>query len=159
MIKLINPKTDNEDAECFACSPHNAIGLKMEFYEKDDKIISFWEPDKNYEGFNNVLHGGIQATLIDETAAWSVFVKGATSGVTKSLEIQYINPVYINKGKIRLEAVYTEEDNKHARINVDLIDHKGRIATTGQAIYTIYPQKIARKKMNYPGVNAYYPEK
>ena len=76
MKKLINPNSDLESDNCFACSPHNEIGLQMEFYEEDQKIISLWQPKRDYEGFQNILHGGIQATLIDEIAAWSVFIKG-----------------------------------------------------------------------------------
>lgn len=156
MIKLKNPHIDSKEKLCFACSPYNKIGLQMEFYEDGEKIVSFWEPDKNYQGFKNVLHGGIQSTLIDEIAAWAVFIKGETAGVTKSIELKYLHPVYINKGPLKLEAKYQNNGKGIAEIEVNLLNHKNEISTSGKVVYFLYPPKLARKKLNYPGVEAYY---
>jgi acyl-coenzyme A thioesterase PaaI-like protein len=156
MKKLYNPHKDEENAICFACSPNNEIGLQMEFFEDGSEIISFWKPEAKYEGFENILHGGIQATLIDEIAAWTVFVKGGTGGVTKSIKVEYKSPVYINLGTIELRAKYIPIDDRHARIDAKLLTNDNQIATTGEVIYLIYPQKVARKKLNYPGISAFY---
>ncbi|HMA61795.1 MAG TPA: PaaI family thioesterase [bacterium] len=155
MKKLRNPHLD-DNALCFACSPHNPIGLQMEFYDDGDSILAYWQPQRKYEGFENVLHGGIQSTMIDEIAAWTVFVKGGTAGVTKSINVEYKQPVYINKGKIKLKSKFHQKDERHARVNVKLFNHKNEIAAQGEAVYYLYPPKIARKKLNYPGVEAYY---
>ncbi|MCF7886075.1 MAG: PaaI family thioesterase [Candidatus Marinimicrobia bacterium] len=154
--KLYKPEKFNKEATCFACSPYNKIGLQMEFFEAGDQIVSYWEPDKKYEGFHNVLHGGIQSTLIDEIAAWAVFIKGETAGVTKKISVNYKQPVYISKGLIKLTAKFRQKDTKHATIDVKLYNHQEQLATLGEALYLIYPLKIARKKFNYPGVEAFY---
>ena len=39
-----------------------------------------------FAGFHDILHGGIQATMMDEIASWVVLVKLDTSGVTYPLE-------------------------------------------------------------------------
>ena len=53
MKKIINPWIDLTDKgyNCFACAPSNPYGLKMEFYEDGDDIVSIWTPGCNYQGW------------------------------------------------------------------------------------------------------------
>jgi hypothetical protein len=43
-----------------------------------------------------------------------------------------------------------------AVVDVDLLDPEGKIVTSGTAEYFTIPEKIARKKMMYPGLEAFY---
>ena len=85
MRKIKNPWTGKEGYRCFGCSPDNEVGLKMQFYEDGDDVVCFWKPMERYQGWIDTLHGGIQSTLIDETAAWVVTRKMQTTGVTSKL--------------------------------------------------------------------------
>jgi len=71
MRKIRNPyaETGKTDNQCFGCSPNNPIGLHLEFWEKGEEVIAKWIPRKSLQGFRDVLHGGIQATLLDELAS------------------------------------------------------------------------------------------
>ena len=91
MKKIINPwiRLENEGYNCFGCAPHNPYGLKMEFYEDGDDIVSFWTPTDNYQGWLHTLHGGIQSLLIDEIAGWLVARKLQTSGMTTHLYVKF----------------------------------------------------------------------
>ena len=82
MRKISNPFEGKQGYNCFGCCKDNPIGAHMDFYEDGDDIVSFWKPDGNYQGWVNVLHGGIQATLMDEIAGWVVFRKLQLMGVT-----------------------------------------------------------------------------
>ena len=96
MKKIINPYIGMDQTDgynCFACAPHNPCGLKMDFYEDDNDVVCFWTPGANYQGWTNTLHGGIQATLIDETAGWVIARKMQTSGMTTNLNIKYKHPI------------------------------------------------------------------
>lgn len=44
MRKIKNPWIGVEKYNCYGCCPDNEMGLKMEFYEDGDDIISFWNP-------------------------------------------------------------------------------------------------------------------
>lgn len=68
MKKIQNPYAISGRKEylCFGCSPNNESGLNLEFWEEGEEVIAKWMPCKSFEGFVNVLHGGIQATLLDE---------------------------------------------------------------------------------------------
>ena len=87
MRKIKNPYLHKEGYNCFGCCPDNPIGLHMEFFEDGDDIISFWHPQEHYQGWVGVMHGGIVASLVDETFGWVVTRKLQTAGMTSKLEI------------------------------------------------------------------------
>ena len=93
MRKIKNPWLHKDHYDCFGCCPDNPIGIKMEFYEDGDDIVSFWKPSTHYQGWIDTLHGGIQSTLLDEICGWVVFRKLQTSGVTSKLEVRYHKPI------------------------------------------------------------------
>ena len=156
MKKINNPFTGNVDYKCFGCSPDNPNGLKMEFYEEGDEIISIWKGDKKFTGYNDILHGGIQATLMDEIASWVVFIKLQTGGFTVNLNVNYKNQVQITKGDITLKASLKEMKKNIAHITVNLYDGEGKCGSEAIVQYFTLPEKIARKKMLYPGLDRFY---
>jgi hypothetical protein len=112
MKKIINPWKDLEGYNCFGCAPNNEAGVRMEFYEDGDEIVSIWKPRPEYQGWIDTLHGGIQAVLLDEICAWVVLRKLQTTGVTsfnfgisspfankaasRLFRIQYCVPIFTN---------------------------------------------------------------
>ena len=89
MKKIINPWKDMEGYNCFGCSPDNEAGVRMEFYEDGDEVVSIWKPRPEYQGWLNTLHGGIQSVLLDEICGWVVFRKLQTGGVTSKMETRF----------------------------------------------------------------------
>ena len=75
MKKIINPWIGTEGYNCFGCAPNNEWGVKMEFYEDGDDIVSYWQPDERFQGWHYTLLGGIQATLLDEKRFWEIIGK------------------------------------------------------------------------------------
>lgn len=51
MKKIVNPWRKLAGYNCFGCSPDNEYGVKMEFYEDGDEVVSIWKPDEHYQGF------------------------------------------------------------------------------------------------------------
>lgn len=159
MIKIRNPFIDmgtRHDYNCFGCSPFNENGLQMEFWENGDELFARWSPRKALEGWSDVLHGGIQAALMDELAGWVVLIKRKTSGVTSALNIKYLKPVNISKGEITVTGKVIATDRKNATISVCLRDVEGTECAVAEAIYYCLPENVARAKYFYPGHEAFY---
>ena len=148
--KISNPFRHYEGYNCFGCSPNNPIGLHMEFMEEGDELISTWDPAPNFQGWYNVLHGGIQSTLMDEIASWVVFVKLKTSGVTSQIEIKYKKAVPSNKGPITLRARLIEMKRNIAIVDVKLFGPDHELCTVATIKYFTFPQEVAREKLWYP---------
>ncbi len=156
MRKLRNPYAEDPNYNCFGCSPNNKTGLKMTFYDEGEYITAEWEPTKDFQGFYNVLHGGIQATMLDEIACWAVSIQIGTSGVTTNLNIKYRNPVLISEGNIKLRAKVVRKERRIATIHTELITADGKIGSEAEVQYMVFPEDIAKKKLDWPGVEAFY---
>ncbi|MCI0474370.1 MAG: PaaI family thioesterase [Ignavibacteria bacterium] len=156
MRNIKNPFAKSDNYGCFGCKPDNPSGLSMTFFEEDDKVVSRWTPKELFQGYGHVLHGGIQATLADEIASWFINVKLKTAGVTSKLEIEYLKPVYVNRGEIILEAVLGEMRGQDAVIHVNIMDSAGTVCAKSVVTYYTFPPKIAERKLNYPGYEAFF---
>lgn len=157
MRKLSNPYAKMEGYNCFGCAPKNSGGLKLTFFEDGDEIVSEWQPEHKYEGFHNVLHGGIQATLMDEIAGWVVVVKTETSGMTIELNSRFHKPVYIETAKpITIRAKLTEKDGKKAHIHTQIYNFAGELCSESNVVYYLFPPALAARKLFYPGRDAFY---
>ena len=153
MKKIKNPRIPLTDKgyNCFACSPTNPCGLKMEFYEDGDDIVSFWTPDDNFQGWMNTLHGGIQATIMDESAGWLISRKFQTSGMTTNLNVKYKKPVPTGKDiKIEVRARVKEVKRNFVFIEAT-ISHEGTICSTGELTFYCFSKEIAEKDFFFTG--------
>ncbi len=148
--KINNPYVGLDGYNCFGCSPDNGLGLRMHFVEEGDGLVCDWEPQAHFAGYKKVLHGGIQATLLDEIASWCVQVKLRTAGVTANIDLRYKRPVYTDKGNLKIRASILRVEKRIATVQTDLYDADGTLCCTGEVKYFLYPEKIAREKLYYP---------
>jgi uncharacterized protein (TIGR00369 family) len=158
MRKIINPfpPTLNDKYNCFGCSPENEIGLRMQFYDTGEELIAYWEPQHHYAGYPGIVHGGIQATLLDEIAAWTVYVRCETSGVTLNMNVTFHSPLRMSKGQATIKARLIEQTGKLAILKAGIFDYEGKLCSEAVMNYYIYPVEIAIKRFNYPGLQAFF---
>ncbi len=154
---LRNPYAGREGYNCFGCSPHNHIGLRMKFEKEGDTITSLWDPSPDYQGWKDILHGGIQATLMDEIASWFLSVIVGKGGVTSRLDIRYRKPVPVRSGAIKLVARLEEMKRSIAVIHVSLFSSDGELCTEGLISYFSFPDERAESQLDYPGPDAFLP--
>ncbi len=156
MIKIRNPFHQRKNYNCFGCSPFNSEGLQLEFYEDGEELISNWQPQLKFAGYENILHGGIQSTLLDEIASWFVFVKIGTAGVTQKIELNFLRPVICGNKKIKLTASLNKMDENVADIKVKLFDQNEKLCCDGNIFYFTFTKEKAERKLAYPGKDAFY---
>jgi len=154
--KIHNAYADIAEYHCFGCSPTNPIGLKLIFWEEGEWVYAKWMPEKWYEGYLNMLHGGIQSTLLDEIADWVLIVKLGTSGVTKNLNITYLKPVFVNQGEITIRAKLVSHSGNSALTYAELLDKESVVRSRAEIEYFAFPQEIAEQKYNFPDYEAFF---
>ena len=151
MDKIKNPYLPLRDKgyNCFACSPWNTKGLKMEFWEDGDDIVSVWTASGDYQSWTDTVHGGIQATLLDEVGGWYVTRKLQTAGVTSNLNIRYRKTVPVGKPlEIR---VRLKEMRRNLAVMEGSISCEGTVCTTAEIIYFTVSQEKAREDFFFSG--------
>ncbi len=143
MKKIINPYIGHDEYNCFGCCPTNPFGLHLEFYEDGDDIVTKWSPSANYQGWVNTLHGGLIATLMDETAGWVITRKLHTSGVTSKLDIHYMKPVSTTEKLLTVRGHITGNKRNYYTVHVVLQNGNGDICDEADAIYYAMPPERA----------------
>ncbi len=142
--KLINPYIGQQGYNCIGCNPGNPIGLHLQFWEDGDEIVTEWSPSSNYQGWINTLHGGIISTLVDEIAGWVVSRKLQTAGMTTSLNVKFLKPVYTTEPKITLRASIASRKRNFVVIHVTLYNSKGEVCDEGEATYYAFDEEWAK---------------
>lgn len=159
MKKIRNPWKDPKNKgeyNCFACSPYNDSGLQLEFWEDGEEIVTKWDPLRIYEGWIGVLHGGIQATLLDEIGGWVTMLKLKTTGVTSDMQVKYLKPVTVAGGEITVRGKLESVEGRIANISASLYNGSGVECARANLSYFVFPEKIAKARYHYPGIEAFY---
>ncbi len=114
---------------CFACGAANDSGLNLEFEALDDGVVTaLYVPQERHQGWPNVLHGGIVATLLDESAAYVAYARGQHAA-TARLNIRYSRPAPMD---IPL------------RVTATLVKDTRRMLTIEARVTTLDDETIAR---------------
>ena len=101
----------SDDRYCFACGPLNPIGLHMEVSFRDNMASSRLTLERQFQGWNDIVHGGVVATILDEIMAHAV-IHYVGPAVTTSLQITYRAPLHVGE---ELQAVgYVVEQKSRA---------------------------------------------
>jgi acyl-coenzyme A thioesterase PaaI-like protein len=108
---------------CFGCGIHNEEGLKIKSFWEGDVSVCHWESQSRYQGWPNILNGGILATLIDchcmGTAMADAYRREKRSldsdpiyrYATGTLTVKYLKPTP-NDRPIELRAKVTKVKNR-----------------------------------------------
>ena len=117
-----------EGYNCFGCSPNNPIGAHMRFYDYDpeeiyDYVVSVWNPANNFQSWLETLHGGMQATLLDEVCGWVVFEKLKASAVTAKIDIRFIKKISTTGGPLVIRAALQSFKHRIAKVEGQIWAH------------------------------------
>ena len=82
-------------SHCFVCGLENQFGLQLSFYIDEHKqVISEITVPEHFQGYPGVVHGGIVATMLDETLARAVMADDPNRFMfTGRLTTRYRKPV------------------------------------------------------------------
>jgi uncharacterized protein (TIGR00369 family) len=81
----INMKKERD--KCFVCGQNNPIGLKMSFRNDGGVARAEFTPDKLYQGWSGVLHGGITMALLDEAVSYAALFAGVNA-ITAKMDVR-----------------------------------------------------------------------
>ena len=146
MRAIINPWVGKtERYNCFGCCPSNPRGTHMRFYWDGEQVVSVWRADPNFVSWIDTLHGGIQATLLDEICGWVVFYQLQTSGVTAKMEMRYRKPVSTLWPYVRLNARLVEQRHSVAVVHGEILNPDGECCAECTCTYFLISGEKSRE--------------
>jgi uncharacterized protein (TIGR00369 family) len=107
---------------CFVCGESNPFGLKLRF-ETDGQIVQArFVPRPEHIGFQQTVHGGITATLLDEIMVWACAVQTRRFAYCAELNVRFAHPARPGQEVIATAELVTNRRNK-------LFEAKGELRT------------------------------
>lgn len=104
------------DRGCFVCGADNPAGLQAKLVVdcENGTATSRLTLDQRFQGWQDVIHGGILATLLDEVAIYACRSQGEQF-VTAEIKVRYRKPVPVNSS-IELKGRIVEKRRKLYRV-------------------------------------------
>jgi len=141
--KLMPNMTDHS---CFGCGPMNPTGLKMEFYKHDSSILSWVIVPDHLCGWENLVHGGVISTILDEIMARAMMYSLKSLGLTKSITVNYIKPIHVGKEVMAEGRILEVIEDREATTEGIIYDKKGDVCSQSTGTFMLFsPQAIKRK--------------
>jgi uncharacterized protein (TIGR00369 family) len=128
------PMAHTAQNRCFGCGQANPGGLHLEFLLADDhSVVSQPVISDQFEGPTGYLHGGIIATLLDETMSKALRAHGLTA-MTRHIEVDYLRPVPSGVPH-RLEGRVTHHEGRKHWVEAKLLDREGALLARGKGLF------------------------
>lgn len=120
---------------CFVCGESNPLGLNLRFHSDGQRVHTTFVPRQEYDGFKNVTHGGLLATVLDEVMVWAVGVNTKRFSFCAEMTVRYVSPATPNAP---LKAAGELVENRRNRIFItagELLDEGGRVIARASGKY------------------------
>ena len=124
---------------CFACGTANPIGLNLQFYRLEYSVCSEITLGKNHEGWENVAHGGIISTLLDEVMSWTIMYFKKIFLVTRKMDIKYVRPVLIGTPLTVKGKVLDDSEPPKIKARAEIRDNESRLLVRSSAEFVEVP--------------------
>jgi acyl-coenzyme A thioesterase PaaI-like protein len=125
---------------CYGCGDDNPIGLGLSFKREKDVCVATFTPRTDHRGVPGFLHGGVAATVLDETMASLGFMLDDVHCVTATLALKYRKPVSLNGESLRIEAWRDDITPKRRhKVHGRLLLSDGTVAVEAEGIFVSVP--------------------
>ena len=136
-MRLNITKKQPNSRMCFVCGLNNGYGLKSRFFElEDERLIALFRPAQEHQGYPGRLHGGIAATILDETIGRAIMLRYSDNiwGVTVDFSMKLRKPVPIGE-EIRVLGRIVSEGKRSFQGEGEILLADGMVAVEGKGTY------------------------
>ncbi|MFC1704430.1 PaaI family thioesterase [Candidatus Omnitrophota bacterium] len=121
----------DDDKHCFACGEKNPIGLKLGFLLESESLLTTFTPQKNHQGYKDIVHGGIISLVLDEVMV-NLLWKLGKPAVTAELKINLRKPAKIGQ-KLFFKSSIREENTRMINVCADARDESNDVVAEATA--------------------------
>jgi len=120
---------------CFVCGEENPLGLQLRFSAEGNVVTAKFTPRSEHIGFQNVTHGGVLATVLDEIMVWACAVATKRFAYCAEMTTRFHQPARPGQ-ELTITSEITE--NRRNRIFVakaSIHDAEGNLVAEGSGKY------------------------
>ncbi len=125
-------------SRCFGCGQANDNGLKLNFWQYPDGTVETRHQTASHHcGLDTVVHGGIQATILDEVMGVMAQLSLPTDAddlacVTAEMHLSYKRPVPLAE-QVLARATLVEVDGRDIHIDGSIVSDDGTVLTEARS--------------------------
>jgi len=120
------------DDMCFACGKGNPIGLKLDFRFEGEEYVTEFEVRPEYQGWAGIVHGGLLATVLDETMARLLWEK-ELNAITGRLNVRYHDRLTVGES-VTVRARITKQRSPLIETTAKALKTDGTVAAEATAV-------------------------
>jgi acyl-coenzyme A thioesterase PaaI-like protein len=136
------------DLKCFACGRDNSCGLKMEFETNGRIMQSETFIAEHHRGWASLAHGGVLATILDETMSWAAIHFFKKFILTQSMEIEFVKPVYVEKKVLSRGWIHEQISERKALMKSEILNHDNEVCARATGKFVLFePEKFKELKI------------
>jgi len=117
---------------CFVCGKENEWGMKLDFRLEENRLISYVVFDEKFQGFKDIIHGGIVGTVLDEMMV-NLAIRLGLNAVTGEIRIRLRKPTLAGK-TYKFEGEITNERKKTIHAKARSFDNEGNLISEADGI-------------------------
>ncbi len=140
MYQRVTAKQPNSKM-CLVCGLRNASGLQTAFYETEAaQLVALFTPRDQHQGYPHRLHGGLAASVLDETVGRAIRLRYGDElwGVTIELTTRFRQPIPLGQ-EIRVVSRITREARRHFEGTGKILLADGSVAAEAHGRYLKLP--------------------
>jgi uncharacterized protein (TIGR00369 family) len=140
---------------CFVCGQQNEEGLRTVYRVEGDRIVTEFIGEPRHQGFPGVLHGGILATLLDETMGRTALFERAWV-MTGRLEVRYRQPAPIGQ-RLTVSAWATRVRRQSVEARGEVRGPEGELFADARGMFLKVPEEVKRQARDaHPELGDYF---
>ncbi len=126
---------------CYVCGQDNPVGLKVQFHQQGDQVVTHFTPGPEHQGYPDRMHGGIASALLDETIGRAGFIHGYWT-FTAKFEVKYRKPIPLGQ-KITVTGEVTRDRGRMVEARGRILLADGTVAVEGSGLYVkLKPEEL-----------------
>lgn len=143
--EIFEPIPNRFNGSCFGCSTENPAGLQMTFKAGKETVVSEIQIPKHLCGWNNLVHGGVLTTILDEIMSWTAIHFLRKLVMTKNLNVTFLKSVLVGDCVKAVGRIKKKNNEKEVVMEGLIIDQNGRECVKAEANFALLSPKIANR--------------
>ena len=120
---------------CYGCGQGNANGLRLRFEHRDGSAECVYTAPEHFAGAPGVIHGGAQATMLDEVMGHAIHFGGVDPDldvVTVEFTLRYRRPAPVAV-PLTLRARLLRSEGRDFIVAGEIVSPQGDVLTTAES--------------------------
>ena len=138
------PNRNNHN--CFACSAKNETGLQMEFFTDEESVFSKIIIPIHLCGWENLAHGGITSTILDEIMGWAAIHLHKSIILTKSIAVDFLKPIKVGDFLFAIGSTLEKKRDREVIMKGEIYNEENVLCAKSSGNFALFTPDEIRKK-------------